>query len=134
MPGPYRFGAVSERELATCDERLQRLFRQVIKGWNCRIRDGKRTEEEAAQTQVDGASKTNRSKHVYPIGKPSLAADVDPWPVDWKDTNRYYAFAGYVLGIAVMMEIKIRWGGDWDSDRDLHDQTLYDLGHFEVVE
>lgn len=64
---------------------------------------------------------------------PSLAVDVAPWPIDWNDKNRFYHFAGRVQGIAQMFNIKIRWGGDWDSDNDLKDQNFYDLPHFELV-
>jgi hypothetical protein len=28
--------------------------------------------------------------------------------------------------------VDIRWGGDWDGDRSLEDQTFHDLPHFEV--
>lgn len=29
---------------------------------------------------------------------------------------------------------RIRWGGDWDRDHDVKDQTFNDLVHFEVVD
>ena len=41
--------------------------------------------------------------------------------------------AGLVLGIAAVFGIKIRWGGDWDSDNDLNDQKFMDLAHFEEI-
>lgn len=134
MPGPYAFGAASEKELATCDERLQRLFREVAKYWNCKVIQGKRTEAEATVTRATGHSRTDHSRHVYPVGAPSLAADVSPYPVVWGDRERFYAFGGFVVGTAVQMGIKIRWGGDWDGDRDLKDQSFDDLPHFEVIE
>jgi peptidoglycan L-alanyl-D-glutamate endopeptidase CwlK len=37
------------------------------------------------------------------------------------------------MGIAAKMGIKIRWGGDWDRDEELHDQTFFDLPHFELI-
>ena len=42
--------------------------------------------------------------------------------------------AGYIQATADKLGIKIRWGGDWDSDGDLDDQTFMDLGHFELVD
>jgi peptidoglycan L-alanyl-D-glutamate endopeptidase CwlK len=27
--------------------------------------------------------------------------------------------------------VNVRWGGDWDGDRDIDDQTFDDLPHFE---
>ncbi len=73
----------------------------------------------------------------YPHGKhnrkPSEAIDAAPYPIDWDDLNRFYYFAGYVKGIANEMGIKIRWGGDWDGDTILDDQTFMDLPHFEIL-
>ncbi len=73
-----------------------------------------------------GSSKHNQN--------PSLAADVAPWPLDWKDKERFYHFAGRVSGIAQMLGIAIRWGGDWNGNNDLKDQTFYDLPHFELAQ
>ncbi len=42
-------------------------------------------------------------------------------------------FAGLVRGIAVSWGVKIRWGGDWDMDGDLKDNSFDDLVHFEIV-
>jgi peptidoglycan L-alanyl-D-glutamate endopeptidase CwlK len=61
------------------------------------------------------------------------AVDLAPYPIDWKNTKRFYHFAGIVLGVATEMGIRIRWGGDWDMDDDLDDQSFMDLVHFEIV-
>lgn len=37
------------------------------------------------------------------------------------------------MGVATMMGVKIRWGGDWDLDTDLKDNTFDDLPHFELI-
>lgn len=80
-----------------------------------------------------GASRTLNSKHVYPLNEPSLAVDVAPYPIKWNDYLRFYAFAGFVLGTATEMGIKIRSGMDWDSDREFNDQSFHDLPHYELV-
>ena len=63
----------------------------------------------------------------------SEAVDIAPYPINWKDTEKFYYVAGIVMGVAGMLGIELRWGGDWDRDDDLHDQTFMDLGHFELV-
>jgi hypothetical protein len=65
---------------------------------------------------------------------PSRAVDVVPYPLDWKDENRMCYFAGMVMERARSLEIKIRWGGDFDMDTELKDQRFVDLPHFEVLE
>ena len=42
-------------------------------------------------------------------------------------------YFGFVEGVAVMMGIKIRCGGDWDMDHDFDDQRLIDLPHYELI-
>jgi peptidoglycan L-alanyl-D-glutamate endopeptidase CwlK len=116
---------------------LQTLFNEVIRHYDCRILCGHRNESDQNQAVVEGKSKTPwpRSQH---NAIPSMAIDVAPYPIDWKDTERFYYFGGYVQGIAKMlletgrMTHRVRWGGDWDSDHDLHDQRFMDLVHFEL--
>ena len=128
-----KFSPNSKEQLATCDERLQRVFTEVIKHYDCSILCGHRSK--AGQTQVynDGLSKRK-----WPFSKhnpyPSEAVDVIPYPVDWKDTKRFYHFIGFVLGTAQQMGIKLRSGSDWDQDNDLTDQKFIDLPHFELVD
>ena len=125
------FGARSRRELDTAHPDLQRVFFEVVKHFDCAVLEGHRGEE--AQEE---AVRTGKSKIHYPDGKhnkiPSLAVDVAPWPIDWTDKERFYYFAGFVLGIASQMGVSLRWGGDWDGDTDVKDQTFFDLPHFEL--
>lgn len=127
------FGKSSKSRLATCHPKLQELFNEVVKNYDCSILQGTRTKEEQ-----DEFFSTGRSKVQYPNSKhnktPSMAVDVAPYPIDWNNTNRFYHFAGYVNGVADSMGITIRFGGDWDSDKDFSDQTFNDLPHFEILE
>lgn len=127
------FGKASQEKLATCDPRLQKVFNEVIKHFDCTVIEGHRGE--AAQNKAFAEGK---SKLKYPQGKhnktPSLAADVLPYPIDWNDTNRMRYFAGFVVGIAATMGIKLRWGGDWNQNTELKDNSFNDLPHFELVD
>jgi len=59
--------------------------------------------------------------------------DIAPYPIDWKDLERFYVLAGVIMACAHEEGVKIRWGGDWDSDGDYHDSSFIDLPHFELV-
>jgi len=128
-----RFGKRSKKRLATCDDRLQDLFKKVIKYFDCTVIQGHRGEAEQNQAYDAG-----RSKLRYPDGKhnadPSKAVDVAPYPIDWSDRDRFHYFGGFVLGIASQMGLKIRWGGDWDRDTQVKDNKFDDLPHFEIRE
>lgn len=48
------------------------------------------------------------------------------------DLARWYYFGGYVCGVASELGIPVRWGGDWNGNRKVDDQTFHDLPHFEL--
>ncbi len=125
------FGKKSREQLLTCDKRIQKLFQEVVKKFDCAIIQGHRTKEEQAARYAEGKSRVLDSKH---NAVPSLAADVAPHPIDWNNLKTFYYFAGYVLAVADVLDIPIRWGGDWDQDNELDDQQFNDLVHFEIKE
>jgi len=142
------FSSSSRQKLGTCDSRLQRLFSAVVEEFDCTIIQGNRSKEEQDEYFF---GTPQRSKVQWPNSKhnnsPSLAVDVAPyvkgrgipWPqrgssTYFKDLALFYYFAGYVMATAKEMGINLRFGGDWDRDYDLSDQTFDDLPHFEIVD
>jgi peptidoglycan L-alanyl-D-glutamate endopeptidase CwlK len=125
------FSGTSKKRLSTCDEKLQTLFNEVVKHFDCSVLCGHREEEEQNK-----AYKAGNSQKQFPHGKhnklPSNAVDVAPYPIDWDDRERFQYFAGFVLGTAKQLGIDIRYGGDWDGDNDLKDNEFDDLVHFEI--
>jgi|TARA_R100001591_G_scaffold87933_2_gene94011 peptidoglycan L-alanyl-D-glutamate endopeptidase CwlK len=133
-----RYSSRSKRRLATCDQRLQDVFNEVIKHVDCSILEGYRNKERQNKLYDE-----KRTKVKYPNGRhnvnPSKAVDVTPYPVDWEDRERQTLFAGFVIGIARSMGIKIRWGGNWDMYSEngrweVKDNRFDDFPHFEIKE
>ena len=126
-----RFGKSSNKRLQTCHSDLQKVFNKVIERVDCTIICGHRGESDQNK-----AFKENRSKVKYPDGRhnatPSNAVDVAPYPVDWEDLERFTLFAGYVLGIAESMGIRLIWGNDWNGDFNTKDTNFKDYPHFEI--
>lgn len=152
------YGNSSQSKLNTCHPDLIVLFQEVIKYFDNTIVYGIRTPEEQFElfkqgrflnslgvwavwdkskvvTYCDGINK--KSNHNY---TPSKAVDSIPYPIDWKDTNRMYYFAGFVKATALQLHQEgkifhfIRWGGDWDNDTEVKDETFMDLAHYEIVD
>ena len=127
-----KFGSKSKERLATCDEKLQKVFNEVIKYVDCSILEGHRDERAQDKYFQEGKSKVR-----YPMGrhnsKPSRAVDVVPYPVDWEDRERFHLFSGFVLGLASGMGISLRWGGDWNRNFEVDDNKFDDFPHFELV-
>ena len=128
-----KFGKTSRKRLKTCDERLQKVFNEVIKHVDCSILEGHRSGERQNKLYDEGKTKVK-----YPKGRhnnnPSLAVDVARYPIDWDDRERHTLFAGFVIGVARGMGINLRWGGDWNRNWDTADNRFDDFPHFEIYE
>lgn len=137
-----RFSKVSMQRLDTVHEDLQRLFLRVVRYYDCSVIAGHRTKYDQNLAQANKRSKVRwpESKH---NSFPSTAIDVVPYPINWgnvgtemqrrKAISRFYHFAGYVLRMSEELDITLRWGGDWDSDKEFTDQDFDDLVHWEIV-
>ncbi len=127
-----RYSKRSATKLAECDERIQKVFNTVIETVDNTILVGHRNESDQEEMYDQGKSQVQwpDSKH---NSSPSKAVDVAPYPIDWEDRERFTLFAGYVLGVAENMGIKLRWGGDWDRDFKTADNSFDDLVHFELL-
>ena len=126
-----KFGTRSRNALHSCDEKLIKVFNEVIKTVDCSVLEGHRN-----KVKQDKYYKEGKSKVKYPFGRhnkqPSMAVDVAPYPIDWDDRERFHLFAGFVLGIAKSMGINLRWGGDWNQNWFVDDNKFDDFPHFEL--
>jgi peptidoglycan L-alanyl-D-glutamate endopeptidase CwlK len=149
------FSTRSTEKLQTCHQDLQTIFNYVIKHFDCTVIHGERTPELQFELYKKGRKQVgeawvieDRSKVVtYKDGhikkskhntSPSIAVDVMPYPIEWKNLDRARYFAGYVKGVARMLkeygaiEHEIIWGNDWDNDTILKDQDFADIPHFQI--
>ena len=126
-----RFGKKSKSKLNTCHPDIHKVMDEAIKHYDFSVTYGFRSLEvqKMLYDSRPPLTKTLRGKHNE---MPSLAIDIAPYPIDFKNLKRFYFMAGIVLATAKSFGIDLRWGGDWDGDMDLDDQTFMDLGHFEI--
>jgi peptidoglycan L-alanyl-D-glutamate endopeptidase CwlK len=137
----YKFSQSSLEKLASCHPDLQTLFKEVIKYMDCTIIEGFR-----GQAAQDKAFAEGKSKLKWPHGKhnayPSNAVDVAPFvdgSIKWENLKQFYFFAGFVLGIAQQLKDQgkithsIRFGGDWNQNNNISDESFVDAVHFELV-
>lgn len=132
------FGAESTKQLATCHIDLQVVMNEAIKYFDFTVLEGHR-----GQAAQEAAFAAGNSKLHYPNGKhnslPSLAVDIAPYPTNWKDTERFVYFAGFIMGVSKMLLAQgkithtVKWGGDWNSNTQVKDESFRDYGHFELV-
>ena len=141
-----KYSKQSAGKLSQCHVDLQMIFSVVLLTWDNTLITGHRNKAEQTAAFLDGISKAR-----WPLSKhnptPSEAVDSSPYPIPkkWGDDDRneyekfrYYAF--FVLGVADALYAsgairhRLRWGGDWDGDKDVNDQEFNDLIHFELIE
>lgn len=116
------FSKSSAEKLATCDERLQRLFNEVIKYTDCSIVCGHR-DKAAQEAAFDGGFSLAHWPKSQHNSLPSLAVDVCPYPIDWGDEAKFRAFGVLVKECAAKLGIEIESGMDW---------KFKDLPHWQV--
>ena len=120
-----RFSQKSKDNLASCHQDLQDVFNEVIRYKDCSVLCGHRNRHD--QNHLYSVGKSHAQ---YPQGKhnfmPSEAVDAVPYPIKWDDANSFYEFAGFVMGVAAKMGIKIKWGG--------HFKGFFDGPHYEKSE
>jgi hypothetical protein len=125
------FSNRSKTKLKEADLRLQKILEKAIEIVDFTVLTGHRGKEEQNKAYEGGFSKLRypKSKH---NSNPSLAVDITPFPIDFKNTRAFYYLAGVVKAIAYNMNIQVTWGGDWDGDDDFRDNKFNDLVHYEL--
>ena len=124
-----RYSYNSQNALDSCHIDLQLIFTDALQVMDHSILEGHRSEKRQRTLFLAGKTKLTKGQHNT---EPSEAVDAIPYPEDWADRERMTLFAGIVKGIAYKRGVKIRWGGDWNSDTEVKDNEFDDLSHFEL--
>jgi hypothetical protein len=54
------------------------------------------------------------------------------YPIDWSNRDGFVLLAGFLIGIAASMGIKLISGVDWDGDFKTTDHSFFDGPHLEL--
>ena len=119
----YKFSEKSKEQLKTCHPLLQEICNEAIKEYDFSVLCGFRGAEAQDEAYFSGKSNARWGESAH-NKKPSLAVDLAPYPIDWKDKDRFIYLARVMKDIASKKNIQLIWGGDF--------QNLKDLGHFEI--
>ena len=127
------FGTASRQRLDTCHPDLIQVCELVIENYDFSVLEGFRSNARQDDLFRQGKSKLRggQGKHNR---SPSIAVDLAPYPIDWDNAKRFYLLAGLMFQAASQLNVKLRWGGDWDGDWIHTDQSFHDLPHFELLE
>lgn len=126
------FDKHSAERLSRAHPLLQKLMNEAVKRTAFVVLDSQRgrAAQELAFRQGNTKVHFGKSAHNW---APSIALDVCPLPVNWKDTKPFLVLAQQVIfPLANVMKIPIRWGGDWNMNGKTTDESFIDLPHFEL--
>jgi len=137
------FSRRSATNLGTCTPGIQRVMYAVILEVDFSVVYGHRGEEEQNKA-FNGGFSTKKWPNSTHNKIPSRGIDILPYPSGWpqdSDTKlikmhkiaHFYYLAGVVMTKAKELDINLRWGGDWDMEKDVLDPTFDDLAHFEEL-
>lgn len=155
------YGAGSRARLSTCHADLQRVANLALQyanllGRDISIVEGHRPLVRQQELFESGKSQLKEGKHNL---VPSKALDFMPYsgkykaltgnPAQIREIARinkiheelaerkvfteFALIAACFFLAANVMEIPIRWGGDWDMDNDIFNNNFDDLGHIELL-
>lgn len=141
----FKFGKNSEKKISSLHDDLQMILEFAIKssdidfGISCGYRSDTEQLELYSKKLSNCDGVINLSKHQL---TPAEAFDIYAYiggEANYDIKNLIY-IAGVILGTAKMLkmngmiDIDIRWGGNWDMDNVLiEDQQFVDLPHFEIA-
>jgi len=143
--GGYWYGSGSWKKLMSCHPKIQSLFVEAIKYFNLSVDCGTRGRKAQEKAKAEKRSDVNYPDSIHnpdnPVNadkKGVRAIDVLPYPVDWKDKERFMYTGGKIMLLAKQMDIPMRWGADWNRDSRMRDddkrKALRDYPHFEYRE
>lgn len=129
----YKFGRKSRSRLKGVDKRLVAVLEELLKMMDVTIIEGVRSEATQYKYFLDKKSKLDGKNKLskHQLGR---AVDLAPYPIKWEESERFYYMGGMVMAIAKNLGFKVRWGGDWDRDGEVKDQSFMDLVHIEILD
>ena len=117
--------------LSGCDARLFLLVKLVSRQVRFRVLEGYRDQRRQDDLFANGSTRVK-----FPGSKhneiPARAVDLLPLPVDWSDREPFIFLAGVMMAHAALIDLDLRWGGDWNGNGIMKDNTFDDLCHFEL--
>lgn len=131
------WGKKSKEVLDELDPRLARIMERVLN----EVADISLTEGHRDENRQNYLFDQGFSKVRYPDGKhnvmPSKAVDFQPYPYP-RDERILFASLAYIAGAAIQIAkqegVKLRWGGDWNRNGQVSDESFHDLFHLELDE
>ena len=140
----HKFGSTSKKRLSTCHKDLQMIMNNaiIISNVDFGIAEGHRSIEKQNQYFKEGKSTIDginrKGKHNY---TPSLAADIYPFingKANWDNEHLSY-LSGVIHAVSELLfkkgktTHKIRWGGNFDMDGIILEESFDDRPHFELI-
>lgn len=124
---------LSLQRLETCDQRLQDVVKAAIKRIDFTVLCGFRNKQDQNDAFERGFSKVK-----WPNGRhnkqPSQAVDLAPYPIDWRNLDRFKAMMMIVKDEGAKLNVPLRFGMDFNQNDIIGDDKFIDWPHVEIDE
>ena len=133
-----KFSKRSSEKLYTCHDDIIKICLVAIKYYDFSVIWGFRNEAEQNEIFRQGFSKLKWDESTH-NKFPSMGIDLTPYPTMWTDRDKLIQLSGIIHGVAMglysigIISHLIRWGGDWNQNWDIKDETFIDMAHFELI-
>lgn len=117
--------------LATCHPDLQAVCMELIKQYDFSVLEGYRDEKEQNRVYTEGTSRVKYPNSAH-NKTPSMAVDLAPYPIDWKNVERFremiirFDALAHILRTMGKIKSNFVYGGYWAG--------LKDWPHIEIKE
>jgi len=120
---------------------LRRVLDRAILDFDFTVIEGVRSPERQRQLYAQGRTKPGKkvtwtltSNHF--LNKRTgygHAIDCVPHPLDWSDSASFDRMAVAILRAAMLENVAVRWGSNWDRDSQPREKGETDSPHFELA-
>lgn len=133
----YFFGTTSKERLKGVHPELIQVVTKGLEMMDLVIVGGGRTLAQQRQFVKEGKSQTMNSKHLMQPSGFYEAIDLTPYPnFDWSNPRGaadLLIMGGMLLTAAWELNVRIRYGGDWNGNWKNSDNGFQDLDHIELL-
>lgn len=126
----FKFSKRSESNLKGVHPDLVKVVRLALQlsAVDFTVIEGVRTLQRQKELFAKKATKTMNSRHLT-----GHAVDIIPYPTGFKDISKFKLLSDAMFKAAKELNVKIRWGGDWNMNGRSDDEKFYDGPHFELL-
>lgn len=129
----YKFSSKSKDALSTCHPDIIKVCERVIQDYDFSVIEGYRDRERQDKMVAEGFSQLYWPGS-YHNKWPSRAVDIIPYPTGYDVIEEFFVLATHVYKVCLELDVKLEWGGHWESFKDYPHWQLVEIKDYDTIE